>query len=89
VGTCGQLFELTHMHPLRRQLDHRGLAYGLTRFACQTAFLKMQEYRSRIPHLGDVAEGVTAVLLSALRGTAVSPPTSSRGPGGGAGSHTK
>ena len=25
--------------PLRRHLDHRGRAYGLTRFACQAAFL--------------------------------------------------
>jgi hypothetical protein len=37
VGTCGQRCALTHMHPLRRHLDHRGSAFGLTRFACQTA----------------------------------------------------
>ena len=64
VGTCGQLFELTHMHPLRRQLVHRGLAYGLTRFACQTAFLKMQqyEYRGHIPRMGDESEAKPCLL---------------------------
>ena len=27
-----------HMHPSRRHLDHSGLAYGLTRFACRNPF---------------------------------------------------
>ncbi len=26
------------MHPSRRHLDHSGLAYGLTRFACRNPF---------------------------------------------------
>ena len=37
MWTSSQNAQLDHMHPLRRHLDHRGSAYGLTRFACQTA----------------------------------------------------
>lgn len=57
---CGQPAKrpVDHNSTLRRVLDHRGSTFGLTRFACQTAFLKMQqyEYRGHIPRMGDESE---------------------------------
>lgn len=38
---------LAHMPTLRRLLNHKGYAYGLTRFACQTAGNKKDRIRVR------------------------------------------
>jgi len=51
--TYGQVWRLDHMPTLRRTLDHRSTAYGLTRFACRTAFLFFQPGipgRGLVPH---------------------------------------
>lgn len=41
MWTSSQNAQLDHMHPLRRLLAHRGLAFGLTRFACQKPDLSL------------------------------------------------